>query len=81
VSIRSLAQQIEVFDRAIDIQITRIRKKIGDDPKSPHIIHTVRRAGYMPAVVSISEDLPARHRGIEGVEYHPVQWRQKDGEV
>jgi len=38
---------IEVFDRAVDIQITRIRKKIGDDPRSPQIIQTVRRAGYM----------------------------------
>lgn len=35
------------FDRAVDIQIGRIRKKIGDDPKNPHFIKTVRGAGYM----------------------------------
>ncbi len=35
------------FDRAVDIQIGRIRKKIGDDPKDPHFIKTVRGAGYM----------------------------------
>lgn len=35
------------FDRAVDIQIGRIRKKIGDDPKNPHYIKTVRGAGYM----------------------------------
>lgn len=35
------------FDRAVDIQIGRIRKKISDDPKNPHYIKTVRGAGYM----------------------------------
>lgn len=35
------------FDRAVDIQIGRIRKKISDDPKDPHYIKTVRGAGYM----------------------------------
>jgi len=37
----------EVYDRAIDIQIARIRKKLGDDPKSPRLIKTVRGVGYM----------------------------------
>lgn len=35
------------FDRAVDIQIGRLRKKICDDPKKPQYIKTVRRAGYM----------------------------------
>ena len=35
------------FDRAVDIQIGRLRKKLGDDPKDPHYIKTVRGAGYM----------------------------------
>jgi DNA-binding response OmpR family regulator len=35
------------YDRAIDIQIARLRKKLGDDPKTPHIIKTVRGVGYM----------------------------------
>lgn len=34
------------FDRAIDIQITRIRKKLGDSANSPSIIKTVRKVGY-----------------------------------
>ena len=38
---------LDVFDRAIDIQITRIRRKIGDDARSPRLIRTVRGAGYM----------------------------------
>lgn len=39
--------KFDVFDRAIDIQIARIRKKLNDDPKSPSIIKTVRGIGYM----------------------------------
>lgn len=35
------------FDRAIDIQITRIRKKINDNAQSPRYIKTVRGVGYM----------------------------------
>jgi DNA-binding response OmpR family regulator len=35
------------FDRAIDIQIGRLRKKLDDDPKNPHFIKTVRGVGYM----------------------------------
>ena len=37
----------EVFDRAIDVQVSALRKKLGDDPKSPRFIRTVRSAGYM----------------------------------
>lgn len=40
-------EEFDVFDRTVDIQITRIRKKIGDDAASPEIIRTVRGAGYM----------------------------------
>ncbi|MCB1562405.1 MAG: response regulator transcription factor [Alphaproteobacteria bacterium] len=35
------------YDRAIDVQITRIRKKIGDSAQSPELIKTVRGIGYM----------------------------------
>ena len=34
------------FDRAIDIQVARIRKKLGDDARNPSIIKTVRKVGY-----------------------------------
>lgn len=39
--------RFDAFDRAIDIQITRIRRKLQDDTKSPSIIKTVRGVGYM----------------------------------
>jgi len=35
------------YDRAIDIQIGRIRKKLGDDPRKPVLIKTIRGVGYM----------------------------------
>ena len=37
----------EVFDRSIDVHISALRKKLGDDPKTPRFIRTVRAAGYM----------------------------------
>lgn len=40
------------FDRSIDVQVSRLRRKIEADPKSPQIITTVRGGGYLftPAV-------------------------------
>ena len=35
------------LDRAVDIRVTRIRKKIETDPRRPRIIRTVRGAGYI----------------------------------
>ena len=37
----------DVFDRSIDVHISALRKKLGDDAKHPRIIRTVRAAGYM----------------------------------
>ncbi|TFF25712.1 response regulator [Jiella endophytica] len=41
------ARDTEPFDRAVDVRITRIRKKIEPDPARPTVIRTVRGAGYM----------------------------------
>ena len=35
------------FDRTIDVQIGRLRKKLGDDGKDPRIIKSIRGAGYV----------------------------------
>jgi len=37
----------EVYDRSIDVAISRLRSKLGDNPGSPQFIKTVRGAGYM----------------------------------
>ena len=37
----------EVFDRSVDMHISSLRKKLGDDPKAPRYIKTVRSAGYL----------------------------------
>ena len=36
-----------VFDRSIDVQISRLRRKIEADPKEPEFIKTVRSGGYV----------------------------------
>ena len=41
------ARDREAFDRAIDVRITRIRRKIEPDPSHPSVIRTVRGAGYL----------------------------------
>ncbi|NPU94691.1 MAG: response regulator transcription factor [Gammaproteobacteria bacterium] len=37
----------DVYDRAIDTQIARLRKKMGDISKPPNLIKTIRGVGYM----------------------------------
>lgn len=37
----------DAFDRAIDVRITRIRRKIEPDPAHPTVIRTVRGSGYI----------------------------------
>ena len=40
-------REMEAFDRAIDLRITRLRRKIELDPAHPNAIRTVRGVGYM----------------------------------
>jgi DNA-binding response OmpR family regulator len=40
-------REYEVFDRSIDMHVSALRKKLGDDPKEPRFIRTYRSAGYM----------------------------------
>ena len=35
------------FDRSIDVHISRLRSKLGDDGRAPQVVKTVRGAGYM----------------------------------
>jgi two-component system phosphate regulon response regulator OmpR len=44
-------EQLEAFDRSIDVHVSRIRAAIEDDAKAPRRIITVRGAGYVFAKV------------------------------
>jgi two-component system OmpR family response regulator len=35
------------FDRSVDVQVSRVRRKIESDPKTPAMIVTVRGDGYL----------------------------------
>jgi two-component system OmpR family response regulator len=42
------------YDRSIDILVSRLRRKMEDDPRTPRLIMTVRNGGYqfMPETVA-----------------------------
>jgi two-component system, OmpR family, response regulator len=40
-------REAEQFGRTIDVQVSRLRRKIEDDPEKPEMIKTVRGRGYM----------------------------------
>ena len=35
------------FDRSIDVQVSRLRYKLEQDPRNPELIRTIRNAGYL----------------------------------
>ena len=43
-------READPFDRSIDVLISRIRRRLGDDPKAPRYIKTVRGEGYVLSV-------------------------------
>lgn len=43
----------EAFDRSIDVHVSHLRKKLGDDPRSPRFLKTVRGIGYLLATDGI----------------------------
>jgi DNA-binding response OmpR family regulator len=44
---RLLDRSFDASDRSIDVHVTALRKKLGDDPRAPRFIRTVRGAGYL----------------------------------
>ena len=40
-------RNMDMFDRSIDILISRVRQKLNDDPRTPSIIKTIRGEGYL----------------------------------
>lgn len=40
-------REYEVFDRSVDMHVSALRRKLGDDPRKPKLIHTIRTVGYL----------------------------------
>lgn len=45
-----LTNREETFDRSVDVQIMRLRRKLETDPSNPHLIQAIRSVGYTFAV-------------------------------
>jgi two-component system OmpR family response regulator len=43
-------READPLDRSIDVQVSRLRQRLGDDPRSPVLIKTVRGEGYVLSV-------------------------------
>ncbi|MCI4666265.1 MAG: response regulator [Neomegalonema sp.] len=41
------SDEVDATERAVDVQITRLRRKVEENPRAPRFIKTVRGAGYM----------------------------------
>ena len=41
------SRNIVAFDRSIDMQVTRLRRKIEADPENPELVKTIRNKGYI----------------------------------
>jgi len=44
---RLLGTEFDGLDRCIDVRISRLRKKIGDHSRTPHLIKSIRNEGYL----------------------------------
>jgi two-component system OmpR family response regulator len=42
-------REAEPYDRAIDVQVSRLRQRLRDEHREPHLIQTVRGEGYVLA--------------------------------
>ena len=46
----SQGREADPLDRSIDVQVSRLRQRLGDDPRAPALIKTVRGEGYVLSV-------------------------------
>jgi two-component system OmpR family response regulator len=49
-------KEADPLDRSIDVQVSRLRHRLGDDPRDPLLIKTVRGEGYVLAVPVAGEE-------------------------
>ena len=48
-------KEADPLDRSIDVQVSRLRQRLGDDSREPRLIKTVRGEGYVLAVTVSTE--------------------------
>ncbi len=48
-------KEADPLDRSIDVQVSRLRQRLGDDSREPRLIKTVRGEGYVLAVTVTTE--------------------------
>ncbi len=49
---------VTVGERTVDVHVSHLRQKLGDDPKSPRLIKTVRGVGYVLAKEPLTDGAP-----------------------
>jgi DNA-binding response OmpR family regulator len=49
-------QDVTVSDRTVDVHVSHLRRKLGDDPKTPRLIKTVRGVGYVLSPEAAGEE-------------------------
>ncbi len=49
-------RRYEASDRSVDVHVTALRRKLGDDPREPRYIRTVRNAGYLLQKLPVASD-------------------------
>ena len=54
--LESAERDFEAFDRSIDVHVSSIRRKLGDDPKTPRYIETIRGVGYRMPKPGVREE-------------------------
>ena len=60
-------READVFDRSIDLLVSRLRQRLGDNAREPAIIKTVRNEGYVLAAEVVAEaDTKAEALGAGG---------------
>ena len=45
----TVGREADPLDRSIDVQVSRLRQRLGDDGREPALIRTVRGEGYVLA--------------------------------
>ena len=68
----------DVFDRSIDVQILRLRRKLETDPSTPEVIRTKRASATCSPSPCMRIEVLYHNRDQEGPRRHPAGMRRRD---